>query len=170
MKTIRPVQLTKENFSLFGNVLSIENSDHIVINKGFAHKYYNLCDMDCNDGGGVATLHLYQGKKREFPLKIDMMEKHPHFSQTFMPRGKEPFLVVVALGDEKPDLNTIGVFKTNGEQGVHYKKGIWHFPLIALKEDEEFIVIDRNDLGKEENKVIDCIELDLDENIQIEKE
>ena len=96
-----------------------------------------------------------------------MMEKHPFFSQTFIPRSNTPFLVVVALGEESPDLNTLRVFKTDGNQGVHYNRGVWHFPLISLEEDEQFIVIDRNDLGKSENKVIDCIEIDISEDIEI---
>jgi ureidoglycolate lyase len=167
VRSIKPIALTKENFSQYGKVIQTSGNDFMVINKGYAHKYYNLCDMDCNEKGGMATLHLYEGKQRKFPLQIDMMEKHPHFTQTFMPRSKEPFLVAVALGLDKPDLSTLAVFKTNGEQGVHYNKGIWHFPLIALKEDEIFIVLDRNDFGKSKNKLEDCIELDIDEDIKI---
>jgi len=170
VSTLRPVPLTRENFAPYGDVLSVEGSDHVVINRGYAQKHYNLCDMDCNDFGGVATLHLYIGKARSFPLKIDMMEKHPHFTQTFMPRSAEPFLVVVALGDKTPDLQTLAVFKTDGSQGVQYKKGIWHFPLIALNSGEQFIVIDRNDRGSEANKIEECIETAIDETIEILKD
>jgi ureidoglycolate lyase len=169
-KVLKPIALTCENFEAYGKVLSVDQSESIVINNGFANKHYNLCNMDCNDFGGVATLHVYVGKKREVPLKINMMEKHPYFSQTFMPRSTKPFLLVVALGDEKPDLNTLKVFKTNGNQGVFYKKAIWHFPLISLEDNEQFIVIDRSDLGKSENKVVDCIELELSEDIEILKD
>lgn len=170
MRTIKPIILTKEDFASYGDVLSIEDANHIIINKGYAKKHFNLSDMDCNEAGGVATLHLYVGKKREFPLKINMMEKHPFFSQTFMPRSFEPFLVVVALGKEKPDLNTLKVFKTNGNQGVQYKKGVWHFPLICLKDNEQFIVIDRNDRGIDLNKVVDCVEVYINEDIEVLKD
>lgn len=170
MRTIKPRYLEKESFSKYGKVISTENSESIIINNGFANKHYNLCNIDANDKGGVATLHLYEGKKREFPLKINMMEKHPYFSQTFIPRSKTSFIVVVALGDETPDLNTLSVFKSNGNQGVHYNRNVWHFPLISLEEDEQFIVIDRNDLGKEENQVVDCIELQMNEDIEILKD
>lgn len=169
-KILKPIDLNIEIFKAYGEVLSTQNSKSIVINNGFAQKHYNLCNIDANENGGVATVHLYIGKKREFPLKINMMEKHPSFSQTFIPRSQKPFLVVVALGDEKPDLATLKVFKTDGNQGVHYHKGIWHFPLISCENEEQFIVIDRNDLGKKENKVIDCIEVDIDEEIEILKD
>lgn len=164
---LKPIDLTIDAFKNYGEILSVQNSKSIVINNGFANKHFNLCNIDANEEGGVATVHLYVGKKREFPLKINMMEKHPFFSQTFIPRSNTPFLVVVALGEESPDLNTLRVFKTDGNQGVHYNRGVWHFPLISLEEDEQFIVIDRNDLGKSENKVIDCIEIDISEDIEI---
>ncbi|WP_121627176.1 ureidoglycolate lyase [Poseidonibacter antarcticus] len=170
MRTISPISLEDEEFSKYGKIISVDNSDSIVINNGFASKHYNLCNIDANDNGGVATLHLYEGKKREFPLKINMMEKHPHFSQTFIPRSKTPFIIVVALGAKEPDLNTLSVFKSNGNQGVHYNKNVWHFPLISLEDNEQFIVVDRNDLGKEENKIIDCIELELNQDIEILKD
>ena len=163
----QPETLTAQSFSEFGKVISIEDTNSVIINEGYAKKHYNLCDMDANEKNGVSTLHIYIAKKREFPLTIHMLEKHPYFSQTFMPRSNKPFLVVVALGDEKPDLNTLKVFKTNGNQGVFYKRGIWHFPLLSIEDNEQFIVIDRNDLGKSENKLEDCIEINIDTKIEV---
>lgn len=167
---LKPESLTSKSFSEYGKVLSVEETQSITINDGFAQKHFNLCNIDVNDKGGVATVHFYIGKKREFPLSINMMEKHPYFSQTFIPRSNNPFLVVVALGDDKPDLKTLKVFKTNGNQGVHYKRGIWHFPLISIEDNEQFIVIDRNDLGKSANKLDDCIEINIDTEIKVLKE
>lgn len=164
---LQPETLTAQSFSEFGKVISIEDTNSVIINEGYAKKHYNLCDMDANEKNGVSTLHIYIAKKREFPLTIHMLEKHPYFSQTFMPRSNKPFLVVVTLGDEKPDLNTLKVFKTNGNQGVFYKRGIWHFPLISIGDNEQFIVIDRNDLGKSENKLEDCIEINIDTKIEV---
>lgn len=167
---LKPESLSSKSFSEYGKVLSVEETQSITINDGFAQKHFNLCNIDANDKGGVATVHFYIGKKREFPLSINMMEKHPCFSQTFIPRSNNPFLVVVALGDDKPDLKTLKVFKTNGNQGVHYKRGIWHFPLISIEDNEQFVVIDRNDLGKSENKLDDCIEINIDMEIKVLKE
>ncbi len=167
---LKPESLTSKSFSEYGKVLSVEETQSITINDGFAQKHFNLCNIDANDKGGVATVHFYIGKKREFPLSINMMEKHPCFSQTFIPRSNNPFLVVVSLGDDKPDLKTLKVFKTNGNQGVHYKRGIWHFPLISIEDNEQFVVIDRNDLGKSENKLDDCIEINIDMEIKVLKE
>lgn len=158
---ISPKPLTREAFKKFGEVVSCENRDSKIINNGYAQKFYELCSMDANERGGSSTLHIYIGKNREFPLSINMLEKHPYFSQTFMPRSKEPFLCVVALGEDKPDLSTIEVFETDGNQGVHYNRGVWHFPLICLKNNEEFIVIDRTDHNQENRKIVECIEYEI---------
>ena len=172
MKTLHPILLNKENFSSYGDVLSIENSDSILINEGYAQKHFNLATLDATQNGGKSALHIYVAKQREFPLKINMLEKHPHFSQAFIPRSNKPFLVLVCLGDESPDLNTLQAFITNGDQGVHYKRGIWHFPLISIEDDEQFIVLDRTDCGIKENKVEECIEyyFDVDLNLNLLKE
>jgi ureidoglycolate lyase len=164
---IKPEYLTKKSFQEYGEVISIENSDSKIINDGFAKKHYELCIMDSNENNGKSTLHIYEAKKREFPLKISMLEKHPYFSQTFMPRSTKQFLAVVALGDKEPDLSTLKAFITNGNQGVHYNRGVWHFPLISLENDEQFIVIDRTSCGKQENKINECIELELKEEIYL---
>jgi ureidoglycolate lyase len=167
---LKPKILTKESFQKFGEVIEIQGSESKTINNGYAQKYFEQCVMDADEKGGKSTLHIYVAKKRKFPLKIDMLEKHPFFSQTFLPRSTEPFLVVVALGGDKPDFSTLQAFITNGDQGVHYKRGIWHFPLISIEDKEQFIVIDRTDLQKEENKVVDCIEIDIKEEIEILKD
>lgn len=167
---IVPEALTKESFKKYGEVISTDESDSKIINDGFAKKHYELSIMDANEKGGKSTLHIYEAKKREFPLKISMLEKHPFFSQTFMPRSSKPFLAVVCLGDEIPDLSTLKAFVTNGNQGVHYNRGVWHFPLISREDKEQFIVMDRSDCGKEENKIDECIELELNNEIYLKKE
>ncbi len=166
----KPKPLTKEAFKKFGKVIEIKESDSKTINKGYAQKYFEQCVMDADEKGGKSTLHIYIAKKREFPLQIDMLEVHPYFSQTFIPRSTEPFLVVVALGKDKPDLSTLEAFITDGNQGVHYNRAIWHFPLISLKDKEQFIVIDRTDCGDKRKKIEECIEVDVDEKIEILKD
>jgi ureidoglycolate lyase len=38
-------------------------------------------------------------------------------------------------------------------QGVNYARGVWHFPLLVLDEEQDFIIIDRGGDGNncEEN-------------------
>jgi ureidoglycolate lyase len=140
---LTPEALTAENFSQFGQVISCEQKDYLTINNGYAKKYPDLATIDTQEDGGTTTVHIFVAKKRQFPLQIMMLEKHPFFSQTFIPKDNLPFLVVVAPAADEPNIEDIRTFISNGEQGVNYSRGVWHFPLISVKDDAQFIVIDR---------------------------
>ena len=140
---LTPEILTAENFSQFGEVISLEQKDFLTINNGYAKKYPDLATIDTQEHGGTTTVHIYVAKKRQFPLQINMLEKHPFFSQTFIPKDNQPFLVVVAPASDEPNIKDIRAFISNGEQGVNYSRGVWHFPLISVKDGAQFIVIDR---------------------------
>ena len=84
-------------------------------------------------------------------MKIDMMEKHPLGSQAFIPMDDTKFLVFVAPKGDKPDVNKIQSFLVPKQTGVNYNAGIWHFPLISMK-NMNFLIVDRK--GKGNNLVI----------------
>jgi ureidoglycolate lyase len=77
-----------------------------------------------------------------------MLERHPLGSQLFMPLSADPFVVVVAPPAAVPDREAVRAFLTNGRQGVNYRRGAWHHPLIALAAGREFLVIDRGGPGE----------------------
>ena len=84
-------------------------------------------------------------------MKIDMMEKHPLGSQAFIPMDDTKFLIFVAPRGNKPDTNKIQSFVVPKQTGVNYNTGIWHFPLISMK-NMNFLIVDRK--GKGNNLVI----------------
>ena len=91
-------------------------------------------------------MSIFSAKKRKFPMKIDMMEKHPLGSQAFVPMNETKFLVFVAPKGKKPDTKKIKSFIVPKQTGINYKPGIWHFPLISTK-NMHFLVIDRKGIG-----------------------
>jgi ureidoglycolate lyase len=40
-------------------------------------------------------------------------------------------------------IESVRAFVTNGAQGVNYRRGTWHHPVIALANPSEFLVVDR---------------------------
>ncbi|MDP6727639.1 MAG: ureidoglycolate lyase [Gammaproteobacteria bacterium] len=167
---LTPKKLTAESFSQFGQVISCENKDYEIINDGYAKKYPDLAEIDTQEDSGKTALNIFIAKKRLFPLKIEMLEKHPFFSQAFIPRDDTPFLVVVAPASARPRINDIEVFISSGEQGVNYARGVWHFPLISIKDDANFVVIDRK-YTAESDKLEQCIVYPIkDTDISIEFE
>ena len=150
-KIIKPVSITKDNFSQFGDVISTKDIKPIEINNGYAKRYDGIANLNTSKDNGVTTVSIFSALKRNFPMKIDMMEKHPLGSQAFIPMKETTFLAFVAPNGDKPDLNKIEAFIIPLGIGVNYKPGTWHFPLIST-EDMNFLVVDRK--GPGDNLVI----------------
>ena len=150
-KIIKPVSITKDNFSQFGDVISTKDIKPIEINNGYAKRYDGIANLNTSKDNGETTISIFSALKRNFPMKIDMMEKHPLGSQAFIPMKETTFLAFVAPNGDKPDLNKIEAFIIPPGIGVNYKPGTWHFPLIST-EDMNFLVVDRK--GSGDNLVI----------------
>ena len=149
---INPKPISKENFSKFGDVISTKDINSIDVNNGYAKRYDNIANLNTSKDNGKTTISIYSALKRQFPMKIDMMEKHPLGSQAFIPMKETTFLSLVAPQGDKPELNQIESFIVPPGIGINYNPGIWHFPLIST-EDMNFLVVDRKGLG--DNLVIE---------------
>ena len=150
-KIIKPVSITKDNFSQFGDMISISEIKPIEINNGYAKRYDGIANLNTSKNNGETTISIFSALKRNFPMEIDMMEKHPLGSQAFIPLKETTFLAFVAPNGDKPDLNKIEAFIIPPGIGINYKPGTWHFPLIST-EDMNFLVVDRK--GSGDNLVI----------------
>ena len=145
-KIIKPIPITKNNFSQFGDMISTSEIKPIEINNGYAKRYDGIANLNTSKDNGETTISIFSALKRNFPMKIDMMEKHPLGSQAFIPMKETTFLAFVAPNGDKPDLNKIEAFIIPPGIGVNYKPGTWHFPLIST-EDMNFLVVDRKGPG-----------------------
>ena len=150
-KIFKPVKISKENFANYGDLISTNNVKPIDINNGYAKRFDNLANINTLKDQGKTIVSIFTALKRNFPMKIDMMEKHPLGSQAFIPMKETTFLAFVAPNGDKPDLNKIEAFIIPPGIGVNYKPGTWHFPLIST-EDMNFLVVDRK--GPGDNLVI----------------
>jgi len=151
-KIIKPIAITKENFSKFGDMIATENIKPLEINNGYAKRFDEIAKIDTSSENGETTISIFSALKRSFPMKIDMMEKHPLGSQAFIPMKETTFLTLVAPEGEKPDIEKIESFIVPKGIGVNYKANVWHFPLIST-EDMNFLVVDRK--GSGDNLVIE---------------
>ena len=152
---ITPKVINKENFLKFGDVISTKNIEPININNGYAKRFDGIANLNTSKDNGETTISIFAALKRDFPMKIDMMEKHPLGSQAFIPMKETTFLVLVAPEGEKPDIKKIESFVVPPGIGVNYNPGTWHFPLIST-EDMNFLVVDRKGSGN--NLVIQNLE------------
>ena len=152
---IKPKPITKDNFSKFGDMISTENLKSLEINNGYAKRFDDIANINTSQDNGETTVSIFSALKREFPMKIDMMEKHPLGRQAFMPMKETTFLAFVAPDGKKPDLKKIESFIVPPGIGINYNPGTWHFPLIST-ENMNFLVVDRK--GSGENLVIENLD------------
>jgi ureidoglycolate lyase len=146
MKIIKPIKITKKNFAKFGELINTKKVNPININNGYAKRFHDLININTDKKKGKTIVSIFKAKKRKFPMRVDMMEKHPLGSQAFVPMEDSSFLVFVAPKGEKPNIEKIKSFIVPKQNGVNYKPGIWHFPLISTK-NMNFLVIDRKGVG-----------------------
>ena len=148
---IRPKLISKENFKKFGDMITTSGIKPLEINDGYAKRFDGIANLNTKKDNGESTISIFSALKRSFPMKVDMMEKHPLGSQAFIPMKETVFLAFVAPEGDEPDLNKIESFIIPNGIGVNYNAGVWHFPLIAT-EDMNFLVVDR--LGDGDNLVL----------------
>ena len=151
MKVIKAKKITKKKFSKFGQLIDTSKKNPININDGYAKRFDNLGNINTSKLKGSSIVSIFSAKKRLFPMYIKMMEKHPLGSQAFIPMNDTSFLIFVAPKGKKPNINKIESFIVPKQTGINYRPGIWHFPLISLK-NMNFLVIDRK--GKGNNLII----------------
>ena len=144
---VKPKKITLKNFKKFGDLISTKKRKPININNGYAKRFDNLCRINTSSKKGNTIMSIFSAKKRKFPMKIDMMEKHPLGSQAFIPMEDTKFLIFVAPKGDKPNINKIQSFVVPRQTGINYKTGVWHFPLISTK-NMNFLVVDRKGKGK----------------------
>ena len=144
---IKPIKITRKNFAKYGDLISSDDINPMDINAGYAKRFDNLANINTSKDEGKTIISIFSALKRTFPMKIDMMEKHPMGSQAFISMKETTFLSFVAPLGEFPDISKIQSFIIPPKTGINYKPGIWHFPLIST-EDTNFLVIDRKGSGE----------------------
>ena len=145
-KIIKPVKISRSNFSSYGDLISTDDINPMNINEGYAKRFDNLANLDTSRDSGKTIVSIFSALKRTFPMKIHMMEKHPLGTQAFIPMKETTFLAFVAPSGESPEIDKIQSFVIPPKRGINYKPGIWHFPLIST-ENINFLVIDRKGSG-----------------------
>ncbi len=137
--------LTSQAFEPFGDVIETDNVKHFSINAGTIERYHDLAKVDVGtDSGGRAIISMAcSNELTELPAQVPVVERHPLGSQAFIPMSDSPLFLVVAEPSETVDAKKFHAFVSNGRQGINYRPGVWHMPLIALKTGLKFLVIDR---------------------------
>ena len=143
--------LSKEGFGPYGDVIEIEGAKHFPINAGKIERYHDLARVELNavqeDRMLVSILKCNEPSR--LPYRVELVERHRLGSQAFIPLSHARMVIVVGPANKPVQTDQLEAFVSNGKQGINYRPGVWHMPLIAFDEDQRFLVVDRGGAGED---------------------
>ena len=134
--------LSADAFSPYGEVLNLFAPPDRTINQGTSGRLDLPAGLDLAGDQGQAVLAVFHALAQNPEGPCHMLERHQRGSQTFVPLTGARCRLLVALGQEQPDLSTLKCFEVSGQQGFTLHKGTWHHPLMALDKGA-FLVLER---------------------------
>lgn len=140
-----PAPLTAEAWAPFGDL--IEAGVGGDANQGTAQRRDHLAAL-VNARGPGAPLNVAAFRclpRQGWPMPLRLLERHPSSTQVFVPMNARRYLLVVALGGDRPDLSTLRAFVASGRQAVSYHPATWHHPMIALDAVTDFVCLVHED-------------------------
>lgn len=142
MITLRAVPLTSERFAPYGDVIEASQAQQAAMNEERFQRYDDLCELDAGKGELAVSIARCR-VATSLPYRVDVVERHPLGSQAFVPLQRCQMLLVVAPAAADPEPQVFEAFVSNGRQGINYRRGTWHMPLIAFDTGNDFLIIDR---------------------------
>jgi len=141
MPTIVSAPLTQAAFARFGSVIEA-GGDAAVVNQGRGRRFDVALDLAADPRAHRLAGALYSIEASNLPFALEVIERHPLSPQLFFPNCAGRFLVCVfdAQADGEPDLGTPHAFIGSAAQGIVYRTGVWHGPLVALDVPGEFMM------------------------------
>ncbi len=163
--TLQLQPLTKERFEPFGDVIETSRGEADGMNAARFERFDDLANIDIDAQGFVSVSIARCRTPTSLPLRLDMVERHPLGSQAFIPLSPCKMVVVVAPPVEGVDVDSLCAFVSNGRQGINYRRGTWHMPLISFAEGQEYLIIDRGGAGTncEEHMLDDAVFLQAED-------
>jgi ureidoglycolate lyase len=150
--TLSPEPLTAEAFAPFGDVVEARAARTREANQGTARRHDHLARFESARPKVEANLAIFESRALSLPLPLRLFERHAHSSQLFLPMVAARYLVVVAphAADGGPDFDNARAFLAGPAQGVNYRAGVWHHPIVALESDATFAMLAWEDGGAED--------------------
>ena len=138
-----PAPLSAEAFAPFGAVLEADGKTGFDVNSDWAHQVDQNPGFAHSTGQALPAISIYRNRPRPWPVVIDEIERHPLSSQLFVPMTTARWLVVVMPDDAagEPDTANVRAFLANRRQGICYRPGTWHSPLIGLDAESDFFTL-----------------------------
>ena len=133
-----------DGFALFGEALAVCTAGGSNANDRTAVRFYNAATLEFAAKDGHPSSGVFRVQPARPPLLYEKLEWRPISSNTLVPLGGRRFLVVVATsGGDAPYPSRTRAFLTDGSQGVNYRRGTWHQPVLTLGVPTDFVMLGR---------------------------
>jgi ureidoglycolate lyase len=141
------VPATKDNVAAFGQILGYDPAvpPMPIDFYGGAVRVRRVVDFVSDE---QTELPLVTVNRR--PGEVRWMERHFRHTQTFIPLGGRPFVVVMAppTTGELPDLDAVRAIRFDGQAGFTLKLGTWHEFPFAEQDGTHIIVVLRREASE----------------------
>jgi ureidoglycolate lyase len=136
----RPV--TKAAFEPYGWIVETGDSGRDA-NGGTArrHDVHAHPAAELQAGSRLVT-SIFEARQQPPCVAITMLERHVNSIQLIVPLDGAGHIVIVGRSGEDggPDLSTLAAFRFSASQGMIYRRGLWHHPIMAIGSDARFLV------------------------------
>lgn len=142
MTTLTGAPLTQASFARFGTVIEARR-ESAAVNQGRGRRFELALDFVAADTRAARLVSaIYSIEASSLPFKLGVIERHLLSPQLFYPNRAGRFLVCVfdARADGEPDFDAAHAFIGSAAQGIVYRAGVWHGPLVALDVPGDFLM------------------------------
>jgi ureidoglycolate lyase len=138
--------LTRSAFAPYGDVIegaaAAPGQQARPVNGGTSQRVECQAAGQLLAQGGAPALAVFSAQAQDHGGPWRTLERHRLGSQSFVPLAGARCIVLVALGADRPDANTLAAFLADGRCGFTLHAGTWHHGLIAL-DAGDFVVLER---------------------------
>lgn len=142
LSPLRIRAVTQAAFEPFGWVVETGETGRAA-NNGTARRHDLHAHPAAEVRAGTRLMtSIFAAKRQQPDLAITMLERHVNSIQWIVPLDGAGHIVIVAQNgtDDRPDLATLVAFSFSAAQGVIYRRGLWHHPIMAVGSDARFLV------------------------------
>lgn len=166
-RRIAAVPLSPGAFAPYGDVVSAGLGPGRGANHGTAVRFDHAAALHSTRPGARPNLAVFRSLSAALPFRVRLLERHPCSTQVFLPLLCARYLVVTAPSrpDGAPDPSRLAAFLGGPGQGVGYRVGVWHHPIVALDAPAELAMLAWEDGGPG-----DCEEVGLEEAVMVVEE
>jgi ureidoglycolate lyase len=134
--------VTKTAFEPFGWIVETGEFGRPANNgTAYRHDIHAHAAADVQAGSRLVT-SIFEARRHGPSPAVTMLERHVNSVQMIVPLDGAGHIVIVAENspDGTPDFSTLAAFSFSATQGMIYRRGLWHHPIMAVGSDARFLV------------------------------